>query len=131
MQLVLKDDLPFTAVEVVYEGASVEIQNVLVDTGSASTIFSIDALASINVVPLPSDTLHMIRGVGGTEAVFMRRMDQIRLGKKLMGGVEVEVGGMDYGFDISGILGMDVLLAAGATIDLPRMQLVFQDEERG
>lgn len=126
MQLHLKHDLPFTAVEVVYQGTSIEIQNVLVDTGSASTIFSVDALAALNVAPLPSDTLHMIRGVGGSEVVFMRRMDEVRLGDKRLGGVEVEVGGMDYGFEISGILGMDLLLAAGAVIDLPQLQLIFQ-----
>lgn len=126
MQLHLKHDLPFTAVEVVYQGTSIEIQNVLVDTGSASTIFSVDALAALNVAPLPSDTLHMIRGVGGTEVVFMRRMDEVRLGDKRLGEVEVEVGGMDYGFEISGILGMDLLLAAGAVIDLPQLQLIFQ-----
>jgi len=129
MQLTLKDGLPFATVEVFYHGVSVEIQDVLIDTGSASTIFSADILASINVAPLPTDTLHLIRGVGGTEAVFMRRMDQIRLGEKLMDGVEVEVGGMDYGFEISGILGMDLLLAAGATIDLPQMRIIFDNGE--
>lgn len=129
MQLILKDDLPFTSVKVVYQGASVEIQDVLIDTGSASTIFSADVLALVNVVPLPTDTLHMIRGVGGTEVVFMRRLDQILLGEKFMEDIEVEVGGMDYGFEISGILGMDLLLAAGATIDLPKLRLIFGNGE--
>lgn len=128
MQLVLKGDLPFTTIQVVYKGDSVEIPNVLVDTGSASTIFSADVLAAIHVVPLPTDTLHTIRGVGGTEVVFMRQVDRVQLGHKSLSDVEIEVGGMDYGFEISGILGMDLLMAAGVTIDLPRLRLLFEND---
>jgi hypothetical protein len=32
---------------------------------------------------------------------------------------------MDYGFEIGGILGMDFLRAAGATIDLHNLTLAF------
>jgi len=40
MQLTLKDDLPFTRVKVAYRGAEIEISDVLVDTGSATTILA-------------------------------------------------------------------------------------------
>jgi len=43
MQLTLKDDLPFVTVAVAYRGAQVEVSHVLVDTGSASTMFAADA----------------------------------------------------------------------------------------
>jgi hypothetical protein len=38
---------------------------------------------------------------------------------------EIEVGAMDYGFDftIEGIVGMDFLVRARATIDLDRLEL--------
>jgi hypothetical protein len=39
--------------------------------------------------------------------------------------IEIEIGGMDYGVEINGILGMDVLLAAGAMINLRDLQLGF------
>lgn len=35
----------------------------------------------------------------------------------------IEVGVMDYGFDINGILGMDFLIETGAIIDLARMEI--------
>jgi len=38
---------------------------------------------------------------------------------------EVEIGGMDYGFPIGGILGMDFMLQAGAMIDLERLEIEF------
>ncbi len=37
----------------------------------------------------------------------------------------IEIGGMDYGFDIQGILGMDFLTTAGAKIDLEKMEIEF------
>lgn len=36
----------------------------------------------------------------------------------------IEVGVMDYGFDINGILGMDFLIETGAIIDLARMEII-------
>jgi hypothetical protein len=38
---------------------------------------------------------------------------------------EIEVGGMNYGFDIDGILGMDFLTRAGAIINLRDLRLDF------
>lgn len=75
MQLRLIDDLPFTQITVSYQGNIIEIDNVLVDTGSASTILAADAVSSVQITPLPDDVLHTIRGVGGTEVVFMRQTD--------------------------------------------------------
>jgi hypothetical protein len=39
---------------------------------------------------------------------------------------EVEVGEMDYGFEIGGILGMDFLRAARAIIDLGQLTIDFR-----
>jgi hypothetical protein len=66
MQLTLKDDLPFATVKVAYRGAEIEIADVLVDTGSASTMLAADTVSQIGIVPEPQDTLRVIRGVGGT-----------------------------------------------------------------
>jgi len=38
---------------------------------------------------------------------------------------EIEVGGMDYGFAINGILGMDFLTRSKAIINLATMKLEF------
>jgi len=37
----------------------------------------------------------------------------------------IEVGGMDYGFEMHGILGMDFLTQAGAMINLREMTIAF------
>ncbi|HEX5061730.1 MAG TPA: hypothetical protein VFV99_20325, partial [Kofleriaceae bacterium] len=38
---------------------------------------------------------------------------------------ELEIGEMDYGFSLGGILGMDFLRAAGARIDLDHLTIDF------
>lgn len=37
----------------------------------------------------------------------------------------VQVGALDYGIDMDGILGLDLLLHIGAVIDLPNLRLTF------
>ena len=128
MRLILKDDLPFVQVTVAYQGAELEISDVLLDTGSATTILAADQLSRIGIVPEPSDILYTIRGVGGIETVFTRRIGQLRIGQRKVSDFEIEVGGMDYGFAIQGILGMDYLLEAGAIINLRDLSLEFSNE---
>ena len=125
MRLTLKDDLPFVRVTIVFRGIELTIPDVLVDTGSATTILSADQLLQIGIVPEPSDTLYTIRSVGGIETVFTRQIEQLRIGQSQVTDIEIEVGGMDYGFEIQGILGMDFLSRAGAIINLRAFVLEF------
>ena len=74
---------------------------------------------------MPEDRLSTIRGVGGSEVVFRRRVDCLQVGEKGLVNFDLEVGGMDYGFAINGILGMDFLTESKAIIDLHTMRLTF------
>ena len=125
MQLRLKDNLPYVTVTVGYRGEVAKVTDVLVDTGSASTILAADSLVDIGVEPLPDDVLHTIRGIGGVEVVYLRQVDFLEVGASKVADFEIEVGGMDYGFEIRGILGMDFLQVAGAIIDLRAIQIHF------
>ena len=49
MQLTLRYNLPFTVVKVSYQGTSIDVSDVLIDTGSASTILAADIVAAINI----------------------------------------------------------------------------------
>jgi hypothetical protein len=123
MQLTLKDNLPFARLKVAYQGEEIEITDVLVDTGSATTILAADQVAKIGIVPEPTDILFTIRGVGGIEAVFARRAEYLQMDQQKVTNFEIEVGGMDYGFEINGILGMDFLLRTGAIVNLHDLKL--------
>ena len=125
MQLTLRDDLILTQVTVVYRGQEVEVSDLVVDTGSATTMLSTDVVAQIGIVPELHDVLHVIRGVGGTEVVFSRHVDRLQVGPRAVEQFEIEVGGIDAAFDINGILGLDFLLQAAAIIDLGTLRLDF------
>jgi hypothetical protein len=123
--LLLKDSLPFITVTIACKGRTVDIPNVLLDTGSASTILAADRLTTIDINPSAEDVLHTIRGVGGIEVVYLRKVEFLKVGERSIENFEVEVGGMDYGFEINGILGMDFLTASGAIINLRDIRVDF------
>ena len=125
MRLLLRDNLPFVGITVVHQRRKIKFPNVLIDTGSGGTILSADVLSKIHIAPEPEDTLHTIFGVGGSEVVFTRKIDELKVGTFTIKQFEIEVGGMDYGFDIQGILGVDFLTSASAKIDLEKLEITF------
>ncbi len=126
MNISIKGGLPFTTVAISYKGSKIDIPNVLIDTGSASTIFATDIVETIGIAPMEQEILYTIRGVGGVELVFMRKVDSLDIGNCRIQNFEIEIGGMDYGFDINGILGMDFLSHSGAAIDLRKLTILFE-----
>ena len=129
MWLTLEYSLPFITVALTYRGKQIEVLHVLVDTGSARTTFAADVVAQIGLIPEPEDALLTVRGVGGAEVVFTRMVDRVQVGRRAVEQFEVEIGGMDYGFEINGILGMDFLTRTGAIINLHQLQLDFPDAD--
>jgi hypothetical protein len=51
MQFILKQNQIFTTVSVAYQGMNTDISYVLIDTGSATSILAVDAVASISIEP--------------------------------------------------------------------------------
>lgn len=125
MQLTLKDNLPFATINIKYQGKTTAISDVLIDTGSAGTLLSSDIVSNIGITPQPEDTLLLMRGIGGTEAVFLRNLDCLELDGQKLPQFEIEVGAMDYGFEINGILGMDALIQLKAVVNLKHLTLEF------
>jgi hypothetical protein len=69
MKLALIGGLPFVAATATFRGQSIDLEHVLVDTGSAGTVFAADHLLEIDVLPEPDDPLRRIAGVGGSEVL--------------------------------------------------------------
>jgi predicted aspartyl protease len=124
MKIQLKDGLPFVSTQLTYQGRRITLENVLLDTGSAGSIFPTDRVLSIGVEYEADDFVYRIRGVGGEEFVFAKRLDRVALGNLEVEDFEIEIGLMDYGFEIDGILGMDFLIEVGAILNLERLEVV-------
>ena len=95
----------------------------MLDTGSAGTIFSTDKVLALGLQYEPDDIVHRIRGVGGAEFVFTKRIDRLAVDELQVTEFDIEVGAMDYGLEIDGIIGMDFLTQVGAVIDLARLEI--------
>ena len=130
MKIRLEHGLAYVEAALTFRGRSLCLGNTILDTGSSSTIFSADRLLEIGIVPEPSDALHRLRGVGGTEYAFTKRLNFLSVGEMEILDFEIEVGAMDYGFPADGILGLDYLLRTGALIDLRRYELRLSDPFR-
>ncbi|MFH1563929.1 MAG: retropepsin-like aspartic protease [Nitrospirota bacterium] len=124
MKIHIREGLPFITVTLVYQGNRLDFKEALIDTGSAGSVFSANKAASIGLVAEPFDSIRQIRGVGGVEFVFVRRIDSLVMGELEVKDFEVEFGVMDYGFEIEGIVGMDFLTQSGAVIDLKGLSII-------
>lgn len=120
----LRNKLPFISITVVHRGIEFQIDNVLVDTGSAATIFASDYVREFGIDSEPEDKIRKIVGVGGNEYVIEKRIDAI-----IIDGVSIEdsiVGDMDYGFGINGVIGGDLLMRTKMIIDYERRAIYLK-----
>jgi predicted aspartyl protease len=121
MNIELRDGLPFVKLDLTHKDKTLNVKNVLVDTGSASTIISTDIAINLELGPSPDDELFRIRGVGGSEYVYEKNIEKIKLETATIMNLKVDVGAMDYGFEIDAIIGMNFLISAKLIIDLDKM----------
>lgn len=123
MKIRLRDGLPYVIVSITHHGQHLTFENVLLDTGSVGTIFPTDKVLAIGLQYEADDTVHSIRGVGGAEFVFAKKVDRLSVGELQVNDFEIEIGAMDYGFKIDGIIGMNFLTRVGAIIDLAKSKI--------
>jgi len=123
MKINIKYGLPFVALEVTFRGKNLRLGNVLLDTGSAGTISGANIVERIGVVPEKNDIVDTIRGVDGVEYVYVKKFDLIQFEEINQKDFEVEIGNMDYGMKIDGILGFDFICSAKLVIDTNTMQV--------
>lgn len=123
MKLRLEGRLPFVNATLSFGGRQLTFERVLLDAGSAGSVFAADAVRHLGIEPSGEDILRRIRGVGGAEFVYSKRVDSLSVGSMSVEAFEVQIGAMEYGFPLEGLLGMDFLLATRAVIDLGSLEI--------
>ena len=121
VKLQLKYGLPFCSIKLNYKGKGIILDDVLLDTGSGGTVFKMDKVEEIGITIEENDIIETISGVGGSEFVCKKHLDSISMGDLYLDNFKVEIGVMDYGFEINGIVGINFLKSVGAVIDLDKM----------
>ena len=121
----LRNKLPFISITAVHGGIEFRIDNVLVDTGSAATIFASDYVRQFGIDSEPWDKIRKIVGVGGNEYVIEKRIDTLIIDGVSIEDSIIQVGDMDYGFGINGIIGGDLLMRTKMIIDYERCAILL------
>ncbi|MDT8862119.1 retroviral-like aspartic protease family protein [Alkalihalobacillus sp. MEB130] len=122
-KLMIEDGLLLTDMELTFNGQLLYLQRVLVDTGSGSTVVSTDLAESIGIVAEENDMIYRISGVGGSEFVYSKAVDSVKIGDMQTADFTLEIGAMNYGFDLDGIIGLDLLQQLKAVINIDELTL--------
>ena len=123
MRLRLDGRLPFVAATLGFGGQRLTFEHVLLDTGSAGSVFAADAVRDLGIEPAGEDIIRRILGVGGAEFVYSKRVESLAVGSMSVKDFIVQIGAMEYGFPLQGILGMDFLMGTRAVIDLGSLEI--------
>lgn len=128
MKMNLKYGIPFIEISIINSNNEITVKNVLIDTGAGSSIVSSDIALEIGLAPSPTDVINRVRGVGGYEYVYEKSIDKIKIEDIEINNFKIEIGDMDYGFNIEAILGTDFLIASRATVDMENLELKFNTD---
>lgn len=123
MKFELKYGIPENSTDKKHGDKEILIENVVIDAGSGGTILPTEIAFELGLEAELNDTLHRIRGVGGTEFVYEKVIDSIQLGNVEVYNFKIQIGAMNYGFVINAILGMNFLKAGELLIDCGKLEI--------
>ncbi|MGM9934775.1 MAG: retropepsin-like aspartic protease [Clostridium sp.] len=121
IQLRREHGLILCSLNIVIDSRNMFFKNVLVDTGSATT------LINSNHIELDgSETIRKAYGVGGYETILKKKINSFEIDGLVINDFKISLGEMDYGIELDCILGLDILHELGALIDLKSLKLDFK-----
>ncbi len=121
----VRGQLPYVTATLTFGDRELTLDHVVIDTGSAASVFSADEVATIGILPEHTDFLHRVRGVGGF--VYSKRLASLAVGPLRTDDFEIQVGALQYGFPLQGLIGMDFLVKTRAVIDLGALEVRRSD----
>ena len=129
MNIEFRDGLLFTSIQITYNGVSKVIDNMVIDTGCARTLIVSEVVEEINIRVEPDDELIVCQGIGGTEVSFVKHIDLIKLENIEFKNKDIDFSNIDYE-GINGLIGLDLLIEAGISIDLDKLKMHPRNENR-
>ncbi|NLY79960.1 MAG: hypothetical protein GX072_08765 [Lysinibacillus sp.] len=127
MNLTLEDGLLLSTIEVCYKGKRKILERVVIDSGASHSLIEIDAVSDLGVRYENGDKLVPHAGIGGVEYSFMKRLDYVKIGDKMFPFVQMDFGHL-HGFNIQGLIGLDILRSGEFLLDLKNLKLICCDE---
>ena len=119
MNIHYRDGLIFTSVTLTFRGVQKEIDNVVIDTGAAETIISPDIVEDIGIEAELDDIVNSFYGIGGSlHNFFSKQVQKVKFGELELDDIKVDFGVIDPKGQINGLLGLDLLIRYGITLNL-------------
>lgn len=125
MEIQFKHGLLYTSLEIIYKNKREIIDNIVIDTGAAHTIICPDAVSELGISASIEDEFITMYGIGGDQYAYRKLIDGILLGTCVIDEVKVDFGMIDEEGNINGLLGLDLLMRAHATIDLENLKITI------
>ena len=124
MKIRIADNLPIVTAILNDNGVSLQFDNVLLDTGSAGTLFPFDLLRKHGIQPPPNALIREMSGIGGgVEHVIEFHVESVTVGELYVTDFGIQAGNTDLGYEFNAILGFDFLLETKAAVDFAHMQI--------
>ena len=130
MKINYVDGLLFSEVTLVHRSQTMVVPRVVIDTGAAESIISIDAVDDLFQSYEPEDRIRFMVGIGGREAAIRRKIDQVYFHSFLLADIAIDFGRIGEYSDINGLIGLDVLVPGKFIVDLNQMQLYSTLQDR-
>ncbi len=123
-RIVLTQGLPFVEVTLKANGKSIVLPHVLIDTGSAACAFKTDDLTKVDVHLQMTDKIVFLTGIGdGREVVVKKQIDALAVENMVAAPFTIQIGALDYGFKLDGIIGSDFLIHVSAVLDFETLEM--------
>ncbi|MCM3700572.1 aspartyl protease family protein [Paenibacillus macerans] len=119
MKINMKNGLPLVTLELRYKSNTIILENVLLDTGCAISVFDTDIVSSIGLL-INTEIGRAVRmyGIGGkSELAFQQTVDEISINSNNLSNYTLQLAmtKIPYGFDA--ILGVDYFIRSQTIID--------------
>lgn len=119
MKIVMKNGLPLISVKLGYKSSTITLENVLLDTGCAISVFDTDIVSTIGLT-INTEIGRAVRmyGIGGkSELAFQQTIDEISIDSNHLSNYTLQLAMTKIPYSFDAILGVDYFTRSQAVID--------------
>ena len=121
MKIIYDGQLIMTSIAITFQGKTLQINNIIIDTGSSHTVISPDVLEEIGVTYENGDSIYEAYGIGGTVPFYTKVMEEIKIDTFVIKNVDIDVGMLPK--EHQGLLGLDILKKYCFVVDMGKLEL--------
>lgn len=125
MRIEHRDGLLFTSIKITYKGNSKIINDVVIDTGAATSIIAYDEVEDMGIHVEAGDRIMEYCSADGKKYNgFIKKLNEIKIGSQSINDIEIDFGTIDNSGQIKASIGLDILTKVGAVIDLKNFDFI-------